>query len=184
MLCTKHKHAFSLIEVRKCARESKEDIESADELVVEDKEEEKEGAETEESKEDETSEDFKAQLEALQVENAKLKKSLHFMLAERVVDAKIALGLVEMASRATELTEHSTRTASSLADALRDLEKRPAQVSRQVAPVIEQRSLASDKDSDSTVTHGDVTESKERQAPLPQQFEDMMVDVMMNRKKL
>jgi hypothetical protein len=164
--------------------ESKEDIESADELVVEDKEEEKEGAETEESKEDETSEDFKAQLEALQVENAKLKKSLHFMLAERVVDAKIALGLVEMASRATELTEHSTRTASSLADALRDLEKMPAQVSRQVAPVIEQRSLASDKDSDSTVTHGDVAESKERQAPLPQQFEDMMVDVMMNRKKL
>lgn len=163
--------------------ESKEDIESADELVVEDKEEKKD-AEAEESKEA-TPEEDNAQLEALQNENARLKKSLHFMLAERVVDAKITLGLVEASSRATELAEHSERTPSSLADALRDLEKMPVQTLRQATtPLVEQKTLASDKDNSSIITHNETIEVKEQKVSAVQQFEDAMVDVMMNRRKL
>jgi hypothetical protein len=68
---------------------------------------------------------LRAQVETLKTENTKLKKSLHYMLAERVVDAKIAVGLEESDNRPDLLAEHATRTASSLADALRDLGKFP-----------------------------------------------------------
>lgn len=59
--------------------------------------------------------------QALLDENAKLKSALKKGLAERVVDAKIALGVAQHDDRENLLTEHASRTASSLADALRDL---------------------------------------------------------------
>lgn len=61
--------------------------------------------------------------ETLKEENIRLKNSLHFMLAERVVDAKITVGVLESDQRAEALKDHASRSASSLADSLRDLEK-------------------------------------------------------------
>lgn len=67
-------------------------------------------------------------LTALQAENAalqervtKLTEALHRVLAERVVETKILKGLAESEQRETLLEEHISRSASSLADSLRDL---------------------------------------------------------------
>lgn len=62
---------------------------------------------------------------ALEEENKKLKNALHRTLAERVVDAKIAHGLVEADTRKDAVTEHAGRTASSLRDSLLDLAALP-----------------------------------------------------------
>ena len=64
--------------------------------------------------------------QALQQENAKLKEALHRTLAERVVDTKIALGVESVEDREVLMQEHTKRSASSLADSLRDLAKMPA----------------------------------------------------------
>lgn len=81
-----------------------------------------------EKSEDEASQDasileeLQNRVDALVAENAKLKQHLHYMLAERVVDAKISVGLVDFDNRSVALTEHESRTASSLRDALKDIE--------------------------------------------------------------
>lgn len=67
--------------------------------------------------------ELEQELAALKEENAKLKKHLHYMLAERVVDAKISLGYVTVENRKDAILDHEKRTASSLADALRDLQE-------------------------------------------------------------
>lgn len=156
-----------------------EDVDSADELVEDEGESDVqlEGESTDEV------DDLAAQIEALKTENAKLKKSLHFMLAERVVDIKIAVGLIESSSRATELTEHATRTAASLADALRDLEKMPVITRGGLAPRMEERVMNSDSDNSNVVTLEESGNEAFTKNPASQ-WEDRLVDVMMNRKKL
>ena len=57
----------------------------------------------------------------LKEDNAKLKAALKRGLAERVVDTKIQLGIVTKEDRAGEIEEHIGRSASSLADSLKDL---------------------------------------------------------------
>jgi hypothetical protein len=65
---------------------------------------------------------YEEEIQALKEENAKLKQHLHFMLAERVVDAKISVGYIPVDNRKEAILEHEKRTASSLADALKDLQ--------------------------------------------------------------
>ena len=147
-------------------------------------EETKEEENEEETKVDPTVVELQTQLEALQTENVKLRKSLHFMLAERVVDAKITLGIIESDERADALTEHSTRTASSLADAIRDLEKYPVNktISNEGMPGLNVRSVAT-KDERSSI----VEETEEvQEAPVDERalFEKTFVDVFMNRSHL
>jgi len=70
-------------------------------------------------------EELTAKVSTLEETNTKLRTVMKRSLAERVVDAKIEAGMIESADRATEIEEHDTRTASSLADSLRDLRKAP-----------------------------------------------------------
>lgn len=65
--------------------------------------------------------ELKAENAALVEENQKLRAALHRTLAERVVDAKISAGVLKVSERAEAVVEHSERTASSLADSLKDL---------------------------------------------------------------
>jgi len=79
-------------------------------------------------------------------ENGRLKDALKRNLAERVVDGKIAVGIIESADREDQVKEHVTRSASSLADSIRDLASMPA-VNRSTesvssAPVVEEESAA------------------------------------------
>ncbi len=107
-------------------------------------------------------ESLRTQVEKLTNENAKLKGTLHKMLAERVVDAKIACGLVDAANRSEALAEHATRTASSLADSVRDVEKLMREADTFVAskdsvdiaglPKVDQTSNATDTSEGNTVT--------------------------------
>jgi hypothetical protein len=106
------------------------DADAKDEDSVEDKEDETDGLDTKDSVEPEVA-SLVQENTALKEENAKLRKALHRTLAERVVDTKISLGIEELDSRTSLIEEHATRSASSLADSLRDLAKLP-QVQKQV----------------------------------------------------
>lgn len=122
------------------AEEEKAEAETAEAPSAADKEEEKEV-----EVEDQNGLDAKASVEpeinllnekidSLEKENLALKKALHKTLAERVVDAKIAKGIEELPNRVAAIEEHSSRSASSLADSLRDLAKIPA-LSKEAAVV-------------------------------------------------
>lgn len=118
--------------------------------------------------------------EALKEENAKLKKALHFGLAERVVDAKISLGLVALEERAEALEEHRSRSASSLADNLRDLSRMPhVAVVTESKPTLETKlTPLSEKN---TQTEGAVIEEKKVKDPT-KAAEDILVNMLLNKK--
>lgn len=65
--------------------------------------------------------ELEAENEKLRDQNTKMKSALHAELAEKVVDARIAVGHIQESDREAALTEHKARTASSLADALVDI---------------------------------------------------------------
>jgi hypothetical protein len=121
-------------------------------------------------------------VKALEEENAKLKAALHRILVERVVDAKITAG-VEAAEQRDELIEsHLARTASSLADSLRDLAKMPTRKSRHSdAPEIHNESAAvANEENVATIDEdNEVQESKEEVS-----LEQVFVDALMGRRKL
>ena len=66
-------------------------------------------------------EELETRENVLSEENAKLKVALKGSLVERVVDAKIVLGMLSQDERDEALQEHMERSAVSLADSLRDL---------------------------------------------------------------
>lgn len=121
-------------------------------------------------------------IKALEEENAKLKAALHRILVERVVDAKINAG-VEAAEQRDELIEsHATRTASSLADSLRDIAKMPVRKSRHSdAPEIHNESAAvANEENVATVDEdGEVKDVREEVS-----VEQVFVDALMGRRKL
>jgi hypothetical protein len=65
--------------------------------------------------------ELEAQNEKLLAQNKRMKQALHAELAEKVVDARIAIGHLTVDERAEALAEHLTRSASSLADSLVDI---------------------------------------------------------------
>lgn len=122
--------------------------------------------------------DLEEREQELLEENARLKKALHRTLAERVVDTKIAFGIVNKEDRDEVLEDHVTRTASSLADSLRDLAnmtpRTPAMPSEADQPQI----AAHDQGNVRTV---DGVEAKEEKKTNPEQI---FVDALMGRRKL
>lgn len=167
---------------------SREDNET-EEVVEEGEEEEivneEDGSETDLSEEIVTLESRVEELEAreqtLLEENAKLKDAMKRQLAERVVDTKVALGLIEAEDRAGELEEHAKRSASSLADSMRDLagmakvqktDISAPQVNNESAAVTESNSVIVDDE-------GEELEENEDKDP-----EDVFVDALMGRRKL
>lgn len=159
--------------------ESTDDVEEAD---VDATEEELEDSTTEDA-EQPTEEATKTREQELLEENARLKKALHRMLAERVVDTKIAIGVETEENRSAVLEDHLKRSASSLADSIRDLAALPAQkrstdyqdmpdMSQEDATIVD----------DGSQIDGE-TEEAEETSPLVF-AEQLLVDTLMGRRKL
>jgi hypothetical protein len=166
----------------------------ADTAPTKDRESDEEDGNVEESEEsgaadesDDTDERISAletEIANLSEENAKLRSALKRGLAERVVDTKIALGLVTKDQRSELIDEHVSRTASSLADSLRDLAVMAPKevVTAEGAPVVEATVGGVGGEEDKVIT----SESDETEQPsTPQeQYVDTMVDALMGRIRI
>lgn len=119
---------------------------------------------------------------ALEKQNAQLKEALHRTLVERVVDSKIGLGLESAESREELIAEHMPRTASSLADSLRDLAKIPAKKLTSVnVPELDSEVTATEAEGNVITID---TEDKTVQVDPQEKFEQLLVDTLMGRRKL
>ena len=127
---------------------------------------------------------LKSTIKSLEEENAKLKSALHRTLVERVVDTKIGLGFESVDDREKLIEEHVTRTASSLADSLRDLAKAPVKLSKRLSAytVPEVTSEAEVVVEENVVTMGQ--EEPVEQVSEVNSFEQVLVDALMGRRKL
>lgn len=120
-------------------------------------------------------------IKALEEENARLKAALHKTLAERVVDTKIGLGLESAEERENLIEDHVKRTASSLADSMRDLAKLPAASKRSVSvPTVESELTVSEEENVVTID-AEVSEKVESNEDA---LEKLFVDALMGRRKL
>jgi hypothetical protein len=121
----------------------------------------------------------------LEEENAKLKGALHITLVERVVDTKIALGYESTEDREKLVQEHAPRTASSLADTLRDLAKVPGRAKGLFKNLSEMPEVTSEAEvfetENNVVTVDKVEEATE--SPVDT-VEQLFVDALMGRRKL
>ncbi len=126
--------------------------------------------------------DLQAKILELEATNTKLKKALHRTLVERVVDAKISLGIVEHDARDLAIEEHSDRAASSLADSLRDLAEMPrAEVKKAPANLdVEESSQAVGEEPN--VLTAEVEESAP-QASAEERAEQLFVDILLGKKQ-
>ena len=123
-----------------------------------------------------------SKLQSLEEENQKLKNALHRTLVERVVDAKIAAGVESQEIRESLIQEHVSRSASSLADSLRDLAKMPA-TKKIAGMMLEMNSEIEVIEGEENVTtingEEEVVEEKVTNTP-----EQLFVDALMGRRKL
>lgn len=150
---------------------------------------EEESLTAEESVDEQTDEDqsgttalLEEEIQSLKAENSKLKAALHMTLVERVVDTKIALGLAEGEQRETLITEHASRTASSLADSLRDMAAMPAAKAKKTVDAIEFDVDTAQVNEEINVTTVGVEEQDARDPE--DSFEQVLVDTLMGRRKL
>lgn len=129
-------------------------------------------------------EELQSRVTALEEENARLRKALHRTLAERVVEAKIAAGLEESTRRAEAIEEHAGRTASSLADSLRDLASMPkVAATERVLPTgtVEPTLAAVEGEENVDTIDGEVQEESDDPKKA---FEDLLTDTLMGRRAL
>ena len=126
--------------------------------------------------------DSMKKIQALEEENNKLRSALHRTLVERVVDAKIAIGIEIYDAREALVADHIKRTASSLADSLRDLAGMPAaSKAKGTLPEINSEIEAA-KGETGVITLDGLDEEEEVEESTP--FEDIFVDALMGRRKL
>lgn len=129
-------------------------------------------------------EELKSRVEALEEENTRLRKALHRTLAERVVDAKINVGILEVAFRKDSIEEHAQRTASSLADTLRDLSSMPQKPVK--SPDVDKLKIDEASqvvgDEKQVVTIGEEEDSDSSDDPLAN-LEEKLVDRLMGRAR-
>lgn len=128
--------------------------------------------------------ELEASVQSLSEENARLKRALHNTLAERVVDTKIALGMIEQSDREEALKEHASRTAASLADSLRDLISMPSKATNvSTLPDFKQSMAGTKEAADAKVEtvndSEEIEESNKKTDP-----EQVFVDTLMGRRML
>ena len=132
-------------------------------------------------------EELQNKVKLLEEENARLKGALHMTLVERVVDTKIALGYEQVEDREKLIADHVTRTASSLADTLRDLAKTPVKLAKRISNFIGMPQVTSEAEV-TEVEENVLTVGKEdvvdQPAPATESFEQVLVDALMGRRKL
>ena len=116
----------------------------------------------------------------LEEENNKRKAALHRALADRVVDAKISAGMEKSEDRNELINDHSSRTASSLADSLKDIARMPAKKSSgNQIPEITNESEGEKEDKVVSVDQAEETFASEEPSA-----EQIFVDALMGRRKL
>lgn len=121
-------------------------------------------------------------VQLLEEENKKLKNALHRTLAERVVDTKIAAGIESVESREELIEDHVKRSASSLADSLRDLAKMPAgKSSKNNLPEINSEVKAVEGEDNVLTLDKQETEEEVKEEISTEQ---VFVDALMGRRKL
>jgi hypothetical protein len=126
--------------------------------------------------------DVTKKLQELEEENKKLKSAMHRTLVERVVDTKIATGIESHELREELIGEHLTRSATSLADSLRDLAKLPMakSVKGTMPEINSQLSVVEGEDNVFTLDkQEDMVEEDQAKTP-----EQLFVDALMGRRKL
>lgn len=164
------------------SRESDEEDADLQEATTEEEVTEEELTETSEDVDELLVEELQARVDTLEEENAKLRSALHRTLVERVVDAKIAIGMVEADARSESIEEHAGRTASSLADTLRDL----AKISPVSPAAVEELEMDSEivvtgDEINATLEDGELEEAQEADPMV--KAEDFFVDVLMGKIK-
>jgi DNA-binding ferritin-like protein len=131
---------------------------------------------------EQNADDTNKKLQSLEDENQKLKSALHRTLVERVVDAKVSAGLESADERETLIEEHAKRSATSLADSLRDIAKLPiVKSSRASSPEIDFEINAVEGENNV------VTIDQEEEEVIEQKefsTEQLFVDALMGRRKL
>ena len=100
---------------------------------------------------------------------------------ERVVDAKISLGVVEYDERDSAIEEHSARTGTSLADSLRDLATMPRTEARKApADLAVEEALYAVGEEPNVSTE---TEESFPQVSTEERAEQLFVDILMGKRK-
>jgi hypothetical protein len=129
----------------------------------------------------------KARIQSLEEENKKLKSALHRTLVERVVDTKIGLGFELSDDREKLIEEYATRTASSLADSLRDLAKTPSKFGKRIGEMLNMPTITSEAEvsaKEDNVLTVDMEEEPIKASDPKESFEQVLVDALMGRRKL
>jgi len=126
--------------------------------------------------------DATKKLQELEEENKKLKSAMHRTLVERVVDTKIATGIESHELREELIGDHLTRSASSLADSLRDLAKLPMVKSAKgtMPEINSELTVIEGEDNVYTLDkQEDIVQEDDTKTP-----EQLFVDALMGRRKL
>ena len=129
----------------------------------------------------------KARIQSLEEENKKLKSALHRTLIERVVDTRIGLGFELSDDREKLIEEYATRTASSLADSLRDLAKTPSKFGKRISEMLNMPTIASEAEvsvKEENVLTIDMEDEPIKALDPRESFEQVLVDTLMGRRKL
>ena len=127
--------------------------------------------------------DLIKKLHLLEEENQKLKSALHRTLVERVVDAKIAAGVESHEVREELIEGHTSRSASSLADSLRDLAKMPTAKNARSNMLEMDSEIAVIEGEGNVTTLGKGSEEKMKEK-VANASEQLFVDALMGRRKL
>lgn len=127
-------------------------------------------------------------IQSLEQENKKLKDALHRTLVERVVDTKIALGIESVEDRDALIEDHSKRTATSLADSIRDMSKLSngnVIKTKEFVDITVESEVVSNEEQNVLTIDPEVKASQENtEITVETAFEDLLVDALMGRKKL
>lgn len=163
--------------------ESAENVEESDAEVTEEEEADELDANNDDIEPQES--ELTLRVTELEEENARLRKALHRNLVERVVDTRIALGFAAAESRVDELAEFEGRTASSLADSLRDLAKMEPRVSenRNLSDLTMEQDSEIVGNEENATTIGDEDEEATSAISPVEALENLTVDILMGRKK-
>lgn len=185
------------------SEKTEEQAEKAVESVDAEKSEEASSTETEEAKEaeepkaelsdnkevaEQNADETQKKIQSLEEENKKLKEALHRTLAERVVDTKIALGIESAEDRDALIEDHMKRTATSLADSLRDMAKLPtvnsAKTKEFVDITVESEVVSNEEQNVLTIDQEAGADENKEENTAETMLEDLLVDALMGRKKL
>lgn len=128
--------------------------------------------------------ELKSRIETLEQENARLRNALHRVLAERVVDAKINVGMIASESRNEEIETHAERSASSLADSLRDLASMPRVNSSIAMSELEMdQDIQVVEDEDKVTTIGDEADSKVEDVDPQEKLVNEFASALLGKRK-